>query len=443
MSDSLILEIALDPTCTVTPEVMTVEVDRSPFVIGRDRSSCHWVLDNGRNTISRHHANITSVGGAYYLESTGRNPVSVNRTELPSNSPREIRDGDTFTIEEFEIRVRRVSAAAEKDVVEKRAKQLERPLPIPSPPSIPPGSNPFSSITPNVGVRSAPDEEGQEEAESQLKWWEQPSTNSRQIVDDDWSSGRAVSSILDEPGPVVQWSGQFPAAADGVEADDPFVVSTDKEDSSEVRRAPLEPDGAFSTFLKAAGFEGDAGASVRPDELGKALRAAIEGFRKLHKARIQMNRQLRVSSANESSHRNPLKSAEKAGEALELLFASPEAERLDGASAIREIVAEFENHEIAMVASLGRAFENVLESFDPAMIERDVSRKSANPLAALTTKSKCWDQFVAKYGRWAEDRNDAQQRLFLDPLAEAYLKSVAGQRAERRSRSEDRGVKAG
>jgi type VI secretion system FHA domain protein len=72
--------------------------------IGRSRE-CDWVIND--QYISRTHAQIRCVGGAFYIEGLGRNPLAINDPgqTIANNEPQLLRSGDRFFLDEYEIKV--------------------------------------------------------------------------------------------------------------------------------------------------------------------------------------------------------------------------------------------------------------------------------------------------------------------------------------------------
>jgi type VI secretion system protein ImpI len=72
--------------------------------IGR-APDCEWVLASPY--VSRHHATLHCINGAYFIEPMGENGVGVNRADaaLPQMDRYRLKDGDRLFIDEFEITV--------------------------------------------------------------------------------------------------------------------------------------------------------------------------------------------------------------------------------------------------------------------------------------------------------------------------------------------------
>lgn len=78
--------------------------------IGRAKEN-DWVIAD--QYISRVHARIRYVNGAFYVEGTGRNPLAINdaHNAVPNNEPQLLRSGDRFFLDQYEIKAT-VSAGA-------------------------------------------------------------------------------------------------------------------------------------------------------------------------------------------------------------------------------------------------------------------------------------------------------------------------------------------
>src|SRR6185295_19745753 len=78
--------------------------------IGRAREN-DWVIAN--QYLSRTHAQVRYVNGAFYIEGMGRNPIALNSPTqtVPNNEPQLLRSGDRFFLDEFEVKVT-ISAGA-------------------------------------------------------------------------------------------------------------------------------------------------------------------------------------------------------------------------------------------------------------------------------------------------------------------------------------------
>lgn len=79
--------------------------------VGRSKEN-DWVIND--QYISRVHARIRYVNGAFYVEGLGRNPLALNDPQhtIPNNEPQLLRSGDRFFLDEYEIRATVSTGAA-------------------------------------------------------------------------------------------------------------------------------------------------------------------------------------------------------------------------------------------------------------------------------------------------------------------------------------------
>lgn len=97
-------------------------------LIGRSKEN-DWVIPDPY--ISRTHARVRYVSGAFYIEGMGRNPLALNDPAniVQNNDPQPLRDGDRFFLDEYEFRVTLSAAGAPS--------AIEDPFAPPSRPRIP------------------------------------------------------------------------------------------------------------------------------------------------------------------------------------------------------------------------------------------------------------------------------------------------------------------
>jgi predicted component of type VI protein secretion system len=103
MALSLVLEVA-GPQGHNLGEARRKVFDGAGGRIGR-APDCDWVLSN--RYISRHHATVSYVDGAFRIASVGENGVAINdvAAKLPRLEARVLASGDRLYIDEFEIMV--------------------------------------------------------------------------------------------------------------------------------------------------------------------------------------------------------------------------------------------------------------------------------------------------------------------------------------------------
>ena len=113
MALNLVLEVA-GPKGQSLGEARRKVFDGAGGRIGR-APDCDWVLSN--RYISRHHATVSYVDGAFHIASVGENGVAVNDivAKLPRLESRALASGDRLYIDEYEITVVITSASSAED----------------------------------------------------------------------------------------------------------------------------------------------------------------------------------------------------------------------------------------------------------------------------------------------------------------------------------------
>ena len=114
MALNLVLEVA-GPKGHGLGEARRKVFDGAGGRIGR-APDCDWVLAN--RYVSRHHATVSFVDGAFCIASVGENGVAINDVsmKLPRLEPRVLASGDRLYIDEFEIIVSIADASREDDL---------------------------------------------------------------------------------------------------------------------------------------------------------------------------------------------------------------------------------------------------------------------------------------------------------------------------------------
>jgi phosphoserine phosphatase RsbU/P len=89
-----------------------VEIDKLPFLIGRDVTCCHLVLDPQRTTVSRKHAEITANSGTFFIKDLkSRNKTYVDGKEIQPELPFKLADGQKIVICDYVFQFKAVVEA--------------------------------------------------------------------------------------------------------------------------------------------------------------------------------------------------------------------------------------------------------------------------------------------------------------------------------------------
>ena len=150
---------------------------------------------------------------------------------------------------------------------------------------------------------------------------------------------------------------------------------------------------------------------------GELLRSMVEGLMQVLRARAELKSQFRVSvTTMRSVDNNPLKFTPNVDDALRLILAPTNPGFLPPKEAVKGGFSDIMNHQIAMTAGIQAALADILQGFDPQLIEKNQSEG-----LLFQKKAKCWESYVEKYPQL---KAVAQEEFFGDAFADAYEKQM-------------------
>ena len=157
---------------------------------------------------------------------------------------------------------------------------------------------------------------------------------------------------------------------------------------------------SYHAFLRGAGLHDGACAVQNPEELtirmeqvGRLLRAFVEGITLALQTRAELKRQIRLSITTlEAANNNPLKFSSNTTHVLELILNSDGQGFKDSVLAVKEGFDDLVAHQLAMNAGIQGSLLGVFKRFDPLIIESGLDRA-----LVIQKKAKCWDEYCKKY----------------------------------------------
>jgi type VI secretion system FHA domain protein len=394
-------------------------------------SDCDWVLPSPY--ISRYHATICWIDGAFCIVSTGENGVALNDAQagLPQLEHRALKDGDRIFIDEYEIAVAisggEEGVAGAEDAVASAPGKVPEPLSMPAPVSEPVavesdgvvvdfsattpslrtafGLDPFRKSTPDMlaGERGAPLPDAAWNHSSGLADHFAPPRVSpvAPALPEDWDRTNL-------PGP--------PMA--GVPA-----LPTMRLRATSAKSAPHESGASdLTAFLRGAGIEPDSLAPEMAETLGRMLRSVVQGLIEALNTRADFRNQFRLPVTRvKMSENNPLKFAVDAQDALAALLRKRAERYLGPLEAVEDGFDDIRTHHLAMVVGMRAGFESVLNRFDPRILAKEFDRRARrSSLWPMPAGMRYWRQYVDLFEALTGDAESAFQRLFGEDFAQAY-----------------------
>ena len=129
---------------------------------------------------------------------------------------------------------------------------------------------------------------------------------------------------------------------------------------------------------------------------------------------------------------NPLKFAPTGAEALARLLSAPNEAFLSGEAAIVDAMDDIRLHQVALLAGVRAAFDDLLAQFDPDRFEDSEARRSRFGFGAGKGP---WERYRARYQALADDPEARFRRLFGDEFARAYEEQLSRAKREGNDRN--------
>jgi type VI secretion system FHA domain protein len=168
-----------------------------------------------------------------------------------------------------------------------------------------------------------------------------------------------------------------------------------------------------------------AGAMLREATAGTM--AALLG-RSLTKRESRIDVTMLARQAN-----NPLKFFPDADMALAQMLGRRSSAYLSPVRAFNHAYDDLRAHELAVLAAMRAALQEVLEQVSPRAIEQKLPQDSAlDKLFSGSRKARLWDCLVAGHARMSVDANDKFSRSFNEQFALAYEQQMSQIRKAKR-----------
>lgn len=428
--------------------------------IGR-AAECEWVLPNPY--ISRHHATVRFVSGAFYIESVGENGISVNGP-APVLGPMErhpLKSGDRIFMDEYEIGVSVAGAQPQPAYPAQNAFQPEPNFSVgnldslfggsavPNRPLI--GDDPFESSdldplkqlpagrNPQPRMGNDPNQGAQWNHTSGLADHFTPpppmtSAGPVEAIPENWDKTSfkmppPQPPPLQQPSPTAETM-KLRALVPPPPPPAPARAAPPAPVPAPAQTRPAPPanvpaaGGAFDvdSFMRGAGIDPR---SVPPETaamLGQILRLVVQGTIDVLRARTEIKSEFRLPVTRlKVSENNPLKFSVNADDAMASLLNRRNTAYLQPLEAFEDAFEDIRNHQLAMLAGMRAGFDSVLERLDAAALQEQFDKQiKRGGLLSMASKSRYWDLFEEYCRELGADRETSFRRLFGEEFAAAY-----------------------
>ena len=434
-----------------------------------------WILPHTK--VSKEHARISCVDGAFYIEDTSRNGVGLNssKNRLAKGRPYPLKSGDRLFIDPYEISVSVESQAYQPN------EEIRRPLDVPSFSREEVGFedevDPLNLLDPQPAAPPRRKVPTAEELNSGSPWaghyrppdvvpppaQTPPPRPSSVMIPEGYNPLDEIESEPDEfdalfapsltPAPLTPPPAPPPFERSGVTPPPTPSLLPDVELGRQPAPAPppappsappsAPPDrqaGAdLAEVLAGAGLEGVAVTPELARSFGEILHVVVAGVMDVLKARHQIKDEFRMRMTHlRVADNNPLKFSVDVDDALHNLLVKRNQAYLSPVQAFEDAFQDLRHHQIAMLAGMRVAFEFMLAEFAPDRLEEQFGRRiekgallgkgaGLKPLRSL----RYWDMYREKQLEIARDPEASFRKLFGEAFAKAYEEQLERLRTQR------------
>jgi type VI secretion system FHA domain protein len=118
---------------------------------------------------------------------------------------------------------------------------------------------------------------------------------------------------------------------------------------------------------------------------------------------------------------NPLKFCVDVQEALYSMLVKPGEGFLSPVEAFDEAFSDIKAHQMAMMAGMRAAFDNMMQRFDPQALQEEFDHElRRSRVFQHLNKTKYWEMLGERYKQMKSDADDSFHRMFGEEFASAY-----------------------
>ena len=155
-------------------------------------------------------------------------------------------------------------------------------------------------------------------------------------------------------------------------------------------------------------------------EIGRSFRTMADGYRELLESRRDVKIALGLGATQVESGSNPLKFVRDAGASVDAILRPKASGFMSGVSAVEDSVRALQKHQVALVGGVKVSMKTALDAFDPATLEKKLTKKGLSQIIPMKRKAELWERFVENYAEFADEANDNIKRLIGKDLERLY-----------------------
>lgn len=408
-----------------------------------------WVLPDAKRIVSGHHFEVAYRSGAYWLKDISTNGVFVNDSDVSAADQGEVelRDGDRLRVGDYDIvvsidnRIDFLPAAAEEHSAAKHlSNDIGHSLDL------------DELLTPRD-----PEESGSISVRNAYGM----------KISREFREAAASAGPPDEPPPPPTRTAtglpSVPKDLTSTHSGDDWNMRTrpiTREELAEVlarrqnvtdrreRSVPFHQQATAWTDLRSAVQAFCRGAGIDPTSLsaeaqsmlplvaGQMLREAVVGLSDLTQARAKATGTPPAAANGQAGGSNPLRTSSSVDQAIQRLFESHG--RLFGGpvDALRDVMQEIKEHEIAVNSAIKAGLQAILEQLSPTNVADQFEEGRARTLPpGQDPRPKYWEHYAEFHRMFAQQASGGWPHPFKEEFNREYVRM----RGELRAKKEQRG----
>lgn len=169
-------------------------------------------------------------------------------------------------------------------------------------------------------------------------------------------------------------------------------------------------------------------------EVAIIVQETIRNLMDLLGARASIKNELRVERTMiRPTENNPLKFSPNHQEALNAMFRSSSTAFVQPSLAVKEGFEDISDHQIAVLIGMKSAFNAMLAHFNPANMEKRLTRSDSGRSLLTSKKAKLWENYESHFENLNRDMERTYRELFGEAFADAYENQLAKLKGLRRN----------
>lgn len=440
-------------------------------VVGRS-AACDWIIPDQTRHLSGRHAIISCEAGQFYITDISTNGIWLNGvTPLTKNTAAPLNDGDRLIMGQIHFGVRVQVGSGVVDVAPVESAPI-KPMPGlgADKPAIGSGSvseNPMDRIQQWVAqvqqAKSVPGPDWHQHSQSMPDdirpehepfqppktaqpsqpllqpssetvalpedWWREP-LGEESLAEQESVAGQEPSAAGKEPSagkqPVAQ---QKPLAQPKPIPQPPPATNAPLQQPTQTLSMSAPAQSLLNAFADGLGVDPEQldhmGAEAGLRQAGRLLRECFRGLVASSQARASLKNEFRLDMTLVNSRdNNPIKLAANDSQVLGHLYSTEQSGSfMPMEKAVQECFADVQEHQLAMMAGMQRAFTELMERLSPAVLEKRFDRQKGGGLGLGSRNARYWEAYRSLHqDLLAED--DIFATLFAEPFARAYDEQV-------------------